>query len=71
MVQVSGGTGDQIYASVVSTLLSLMDGVVNRGAVVVIGATNRCAICKLTNTALWLAWHGYVNAVLQAYLARP
>ncbi|KAL4856200.1 putative AAA domain-containing protein [Chlorella vulgaris] len=36
----SGG-GDQIYASVVSTLLSLMDGVTDRGSVIVIGATNR------------------------------
>eukprot|EP00798_Chlamydomonas_sp_ICE-L_P026836 gene26836-4434_t len=35
------GTGDQIYASVVSTLLSLMDGVMDRGHVLVIGATNR------------------------------
>lgn len=34
--------GDQVFASVVSTLLALMDGVVDRGAVVVIGATNRC-----------------------------
>ncbi|KAL0019633.1 hypothetical protein WJX77_006506 [Trebouxia sp. C0004] len=33
--------GDQVFASVVSTLLALMDGVVDRGAVVVIGATNR------------------------------
>lgn len=32
---------DQIHASVVSTLLSLMDGLDNRGQVVVIGATNR------------------------------
>lgn len=32
----------QIYASVVATLLSLMDGVTDRGQVVVIGATNRC-----------------------------
>lgn len=38
---VSGGTTDQIYASVVSTLLALMDGVTDRGQVVVIGATNR------------------------------
>jgi len=30
-----------VFASVVSTLLALMDGVVDRGAVVVIGATNR------------------------------
>ncbi|KAK9917355.1 hypothetical protein WJX75_003478 [Coccomyxa subellipsoidea] len=37
-----GSSGsDQIYASVVSTLLALMDGVADRGAVVVIGATNR------------------------------
>ncbi|KAK9815637.1 hypothetical protein WJX72_007259 [[Myrmecia] bisecta] len=36
----SGGS-DQIYASVVSTLLALMDGITDRGAVVVIGATNR------------------------------
>ncbi len=35
------GTSDQIYASVVSTLLALMDGVGDRGQVVVIGATNR------------------------------
>ena len=35
------GSSDQIYASVVATLLSLMDGVADRGAVVVIGATNR------------------------------
>jgi ATPase family associated with various cellular activities (AAA) len=35
------GGSDQIYASVVSTLLSLMDGVTDRGAVIVIGATNR------------------------------
>ncbi len=37
----SGGA-DQIYASVVSTLLALMDGVTDRGAVVVLAATNRC-----------------------------
>ena len=37
-----GGTSDQIYASIVSTLLALMDGVEGRGQVVVIGATNRC-----------------------------
>lgn len=34
--------GDQVFASVVSTFLALMDGVVDRGAVVVIAATNRC-----------------------------
>ena len=36
-----GGHQDQIHATVVSTLLSLMDGVADRGHVVVIGATNR------------------------------
>ncbi|XP_046418584.1 ATPase family AAA domain-containing protein 2-like isoform X1 [Neodiprion fabricii] len=32
---------DQIHASIVSTLLALMDGLCNRGEVIVIGATNR------------------------------
>ncbi|ELR23653.1 ATPase, AAA domain containing protein [Acanthamoeba castellanii str. Neff] len=32
---------DQIHSSIVSTLLALMDGLDNRGQVVVIGATNR------------------------------
>ncbi len=32
---------DQIHASIVSTLLALMDGLESRGQVVVIGATNR------------------------------
>src|SRR6188768_656745 len=32
---------DQIHASIVSTLLALMDGMDGRGQVVVIGATNR------------------------------
>ncbi|CAJ1082856.1 ATPase family AAA domain-containing protein 2-like isoform X2 [Xyrichtys novacula] len=32
---------DQIYSSIVSTLLALMDGLDSRGEVVVIGATNR------------------------------
>lgn len=32
---------DQIHASIVSTLLALMDGLDNRGEVIVIGATNR------------------------------
>ncbi|XP_063226724.1 ATPase family AAA domain-containing protein 2-like isoform X2 [Bacillus rossius redtenbacheri] len=32
---------DQIHASIVSTLLALMDGIDNRGDVIVIGATNR------------------------------
>lgn len=39
--QAGSGGSDQIYASVVSTMLALMDGVADRGAVVVIGATNR------------------------------
>jgi ATPase family AAA domain-containing protein 2 len=32
---------DQVHSSIVSTLLALMDGLDNRGQVVVIGATNR------------------------------
>ncbi|XP_071890436.1 ATPase family AAA domain-containing protein 2 isoform X2 [Anas platyrhynchos] len=32
---------DHIYSSIVSTLLTLMDGIDNRGEIVVIGATNR------------------------------
>lgn len=32
---------DQIHASIVSTLLALMDGIDNRGEVIIIGATNR------------------------------
>lgn len=32
---------DQIHSSIVSTLLALMDGLDNRGQVVVVGATNR------------------------------
>jgi len=32
---------EQIYSSIVSTLLALMDGLTSRGQVVVIGATNR------------------------------
>lgn len=32
---------DQIHASIVSTLLALMDGLDDRGDVIVIGATNR------------------------------
>lgn len=32
---------DQVHASIVSTLLALMDGLDNRGEVIVIGATNR------------------------------
>jgi hypothetical protein len=36
-----GPAADQTYASVVATLLALLDGTSPRGAVVVIGATNR------------------------------
>lgn len=36
-----GPAADQTYASVVATLLALLDGASPRGAVVVIGATNR------------------------------
>ena len=32
---------DQIHSSIVSTLLALMDGLDNRGEIVIIGATNR------------------------------
>ncbi|XP_035412100.1 ATPase family AAA domain-containing protein 2 isoform X2 [Cygnus atratus] len=32
---------DHVYSSIVSTLLTLMDGIDNRGEIVVIGATNR------------------------------
>ena len=32
---------DQIHSSIVSTLLALMDGLDNRGEIIVIGATNR------------------------------
>lgn len=32
---------DQVHASIVSTLLALMDGLDDRGEVIVIGATNR------------------------------
>nr|XP_038040032.1 ATPase family AAA domain-containing protein 2-like isoform X8 [Anas platyrhynchos] len=32
---------DHIHSSIVSTLLTLLDGIVNRGEIVVIGATNR------------------------------
>ena len=41
------GGQDQVFASVVSTLLALMDGLHDRGRVVVIGATNRCMTSAL------------------------
>ena len=37
----SSSIQDQIHASIVSTLLALMDGLDSRGHVIVIGATNR------------------------------
>ena len=37
------GGSDQVFASVVSTLLSLMDGLTDRGDVVVLAATNKRA----------------------------
>lgn len=40
-VQARGGKQDQVYNSIVSTLLALMDGLDGRGSVVIIGATNR------------------------------
>lgn len=39
------GGADQVFASVVSTLLALLDGLHDRGHVVVIGATNRYGRC--------------------------
>ena len=39
--QARGGRQDQVYNSIVSTLLALMDGLDGRGSVVIIGATNR------------------------------
>ncbi|KAI8892293.1 P-loop containing nucleoside triphosphate hydrolase protein [Globomyces pollinis-pini] len=41
LAPVRTGKQDQIHSSIVSTLLSLMDGLDSRGQVVVIGATNR------------------------------
>lgn len=53
----SGGS-DQIFASIVSVLLALMDGLKDRGQVLVIGATNRCVVhsdCgELLMCACWL-----------------
>ena len=40
-LQARGGKQDQVYNSIVSTLLALMDGLDGRGSVVIIGATNR------------------------------
>lgn len=41
LAPVRSGKSEQIHASIVATLLALMDGMDNRGQVVVIGATNR------------------------------
>ena len=41
LAPIRSGKQDQIHNSIVSTLLALMDGLDNRGQVVVIGATNR------------------------------
>ncbi|XP_076547755.1 ATPase family AAA domain-containing protein 2 isoform X3 [Osmia lignaria lignaria] len=41
LVPVRSTKQDQIHASIVSTLLALMDGLSDRGEVIVIGATNR------------------------------
>ena len=41
MAPVRSSKQDQIHASIVSTLLALMDGLDNRGEIIVIGATNR------------------------------
>ena len=41
LVPVRSMKTDQVHSSIVSTLLALMDGLDNRGQVIVIGATNR------------------------------
>lgn len=41
LAPVRSGRQDQVHASIVSTLLALMDGLTNRGEIIVIGATNR------------------------------
>jgi SpoVK/Ycf46/Vps4 family AAA+-type ATPase len=41
LLQVRTSKQDQVHNSIVSTLLSLMDGLESRGRVVLIGATNR------------------------------
>ena len=41
MAPVRTSRQDQIHASIVSTLLALIDGLDDRGEVIVIGATNR------------------------------
>lgn len=56
----NSSSGDQVFASVVSTLLALMDGVVDRGAVVIIGATNRWFLCYCTTPKVL-----YIRVLLQ------
>lgn len=57
------GGADQTYASLVSTLLSLMDGLHDRGHVIVIGATNRSGasffarICRLASVPIQPVLH--------------
>ncbi|XP_044745978.1 ATPase family AAA domain-containing protein 2 isoform X2 [Coccinella septempunctata] len=41
LVPVRSSRNDQIHASIVSTLLALMDGLDDRGEIIIIGATNR------------------------------
>ena len=41
LAPVRSSRNDQIHSSIVSTLLALMDGLDNRGEIIVIGATNR------------------------------
>ncbi|KAL3287427.1 hypothetical protein HHI36_001898 [Cryptolaemus montrouzieri] len=41
LIPVRSSRNDQIHASIVSTLLALMDGLDDRGEIIVIGATNR------------------------------
>ena len=74
----NSSSGDQVFASVVSTLLALMDGVVDRGAVVIIGATNRWFVCYCTTPKVlyirvplqWLICPRYMCVSLAAH-ARP
>lgn len=58
------GGSDQIYASVVTTMLALMDGISDRGSVVVVAATNRCkSPCQLRGRnhcqSLSLHWRSF------------
>lgn len=41
LVPVRSGKQDQVHNSIVTTMLAMMDGLENRGDVIVIGATNR------------------------------